>query len=286
MNKQACRKCGEVISNNLNEPLSFCTNCGASKNFAVDEKSLSLNNQMQSNLFLRFYDSAVQTAGAAMLQHNVRVYKMKKMRKFSIILIIIFELVSLGCIAFPQKSESYPPQKSESYPVNADGIISFVEVFSRADFSLNDAVKRFGTINAANRDDAFSGTDWHILLTPFPPERERIKRVVLLTYDNKTKLDAVDIDFVKPILISYGKLKEKYGAPSPLRLPHVTCLEGVDCQPAFAGYEFSFVPDHKNPASEKRREVFISLEMKWSKIIPKHSDKDVVEVKSILFKRI
>ncbi len=34
MNKQICRKCGEVISNNFNETLSFCTNCSASVNLS------------------------------------------------------------------------------------------------------------------------------------------------------------------------------------------------------------------------------------------------------------
>lgn len=212
---------------------------------------------------------------------------MKKMRKFPALLIIIFVMVSLGCIASPRISESYPPQKVESYPVNADSIISFAEVFSSADFSINDAVKRFGVINAANRDDSYSGTDWHILLTPFPPERERIKRVVLSTHTNKTKLGEVEIDFVKPVLISYGKLKEKYGAPDLLPPPIVECAPGIShCHPAFVGYEFSYVPDNKNPASEKRLEVFISLEMEWSKTIPKHSDKDMIEVKGISFKRI
>ena len=41
MNKQVCRKCGEVISNDFNETLSFCTNCGASVNLSPPaDKSL------------------------------------------------------------------------------------------------------------------------------------------------------------------------------------------------------------------------------------------------------
>ncbi len=41
INKQVCRKCGEVISNNFNETLSFCTNCGAGINLSPPaDKSL------------------------------------------------------------------------------------------------------------------------------------------------------------------------------------------------------------------------------------------------------
>ncbi|MEO6590208.1 MAG: ABC transporter substrate-binding protein [Pyrinomonadaceae bacterium] len=44
MNKQVCRKCGEVISNDFNETLSFCTNCGASVNLSpTADNTLSLN---------------------------------------------------------------------------------------------------------------------------------------------------------------------------------------------------------------------------------------------------
>ncbi len=41
MNKQICRKCSEVISNDFNETLSFCTNCGSSINLSpTEEKTL------------------------------------------------------------------------------------------------------------------------------------------------------------------------------------------------------------------------------------------------------
>lgn len=177
-------------------------------------------------------------------------------------------------------------QKSRPYPANAEDIIASVEVFSKVDFSVKDAVERLGTINEKNRDDGFSGTDWAFLVTPFPSERERIKRVVVSTFDKKRKLGSVAIYYVKPILISYGKLKEKYGEPELLPLPHVTCLPGKNCQhPVFVGYDFSFVPDRENSASDKRVEVSIDLEMEWSKEVPKHSDKDFLAVKAIRFKR-
>lgn len=45
MNKQICQKCGEVISNNFNETLSFCTNCGAGINLSpTQENNLPLGN--------------------------------------------------------------------------------------------------------------------------------------------------------------------------------------------------------------------------------------------------
>ena len=178
-------------------------------------------------------------------------------------------------------------QKSRPYPADAEDIIASVEVLSRVDFSINDAVERFGTINEKNRDDGFSGTDWSFLLTPFPSESEWVKRIVISTFDEKRKWGAVQIYYIKPPLISFGKLKEKSGTPTLLPLPRVTCAPGIDCQrPAFVGYGFDFVPDRKNSASDKRVEVFIGLEMEWSKEVPKHSDKDFLEVKAIRFKRV
>jgi hypothetical protein len=60
----------------------------------------------------------------------------------------------------------------------------------------------------------------------------------------------------------------------------------MNCPPGFVGYRFSFVPDTKSLASGKRLEVAIDLEMEWSKKVPRHTDKDFLVVKAILFKRI
>ena len=172
-------------------------------------------------------------------------------------------------------------QKSQSSTPDTDDIFVFADDFSRVNFSVQDAVKCFGTINENNRND------WAFPLTPFPSERERVKEVILETFDEQRKLDAVRIEYIKPVLISYGKLKEKYGAPSLQRLPKILCAPGkIDCPPAFVGYRFKFVPDRKNSASGKSLDVSIDLDMKWSKEIPKPSDKDFLEVKAIRFKRV
>src|SRR6266576_4362067 len=93
-------------------------------------------------------------------------------------------------------------QKSARYPQDAGGVIALVDVLSQADFSIEDASKRLGAINLANHDDEFYGADWTILLTPFPYGRRQIKRVVLDTFDDKRKLETVEIDYLKPISIS------------------------------------------------------------------------------------
>lgn len=178
-------------------------------------------------------------------------------------------------------------QQSVRYPQDAGGVIAFVDVFSQAVFSIKDAAKRLGTVNQANHDDEFYGADWTILLTPFPYGRGQIKRVVLDTFDDKRNLDAVEIDYLKPISISYGELREKYGAPGYIRPPVANCtLRAVNCPPRFVGYRFSFVPEHTGLASGKSLEVAINLEMEWSKEVPQHTDKDFLVVKAIRFKRI
>ena len=99
-------------------------------------------------------------------------------------------------------------------------------------------MKRLGIVNQANHDDEFYGADWTILLTTYG--REQIKRVVLDTFDDKRKLEAVKIDYLKPISISYGELREKYGAPGYIRPPVARCTpRAVNCPPRFVGYRFS-----------------------------------------------
>lgn len=175
-------------------------------------------------------------------------------------------------------------QKSEPYPKNADDIIAFIEVFSRVDYSVNDAIQHLGSVDPASHHD------FRISLKPFPSERDKIEKVVLDTFgetrEASRKLDAVRIEYLKPIQVSYGELTKKYGAPAPLPLPRVKCPTGVNCHPAFVGYRFSFMPAHKDSASGKRFEVSISLEMEWSKVVPQHTDKDFLAVKAIRFKRI
>jgi hypothetical protein len=178
-------------------------------------------------------------------------------------------------------------QKSMRYPQDAAGVIALVDVLSQANFSIEDAVKRLGIVNQANHDDEFYGADWTILLTPFPYGRGQIKRVVLDTFDNKRKLEAVTIDFLKPISISYGELREKYGAPGYIRPPVANCTRrAVNCPPRFVGYRFSFVPEAASLASGKSLEVSIDLEMEWSKEVPQHTNKDFLVVKAIRCKRI
>ena len=175
------------------------------------------------------------------------------------------------------------PQKSQPYPADADDVMALVEIFSQKDFSVTDAVKLLGTIDDENYDE----TDWSFQLIPFPSERERVESIIINTYDERRKLDSVEINYVKPVLISYGKLKQKYGVPRSTRPPIVMCQSGNDnCAPAFVGYDFDFAPDPKNTNLDKKLKVFITLNMEWSKKIPKHKDKDFLEVKSIRFKRI
>jgi len=202
------------------------------------------------------------------------------MRKIQLVLGCWFLLSSL-CLT------NSAGQQSARYPQDAGGVIALVDVLSQTDFSIEDAVKRLGAINLAKHDDEFYGADWNILLTPFPFGRRQIKRVVLDTFDDKRKLEAVEIDYLKPISISYGELREKYGAPGYIRPPVANCtVRAVNCPPRFVGYRFSFVPEAASLTSGKSLEVAIDLEMEWSKEVPQHTDKDFIVVKAIRCKRI
>ena len=176
-------------------------------------------------------------------------------------------------------------QKSVRYPQDANGITAFVEVFSQLDFSANDAIKRLGTVSSAKPDD------FRIVLTPFPSEKDEIKEITLAIFDDtpegRHRLDYVEIEYIKPILISYGELKGKYGPPDYIKPPVANCKpRAVNCPPRFVGYRFSFVPDAESLASGKSIEVAINLEMEWSAEVPQHTDKDFLAVKAIRFKRI
>ncbi len=172
-------------------------------------------------------------------------------------------------------------QKSQPYPANADDIIATVETLSRIDFSVEDAVRRFGEIIESGEDEP---DDWAIDLTPFASEQKRIESVTLFTNDDERRiLSGVSIDYVKPISISYGKLRQKYGTPRPRPLPAKLCRPGDDCPPAFTGYVFRF---ETAAGANKKFGVTITLDMEPSKTIPKHADKDFLQVKSISISRI
>jgi hypothetical protein len=171
------------------------------------------------------------------------------------------------------------------YPKSAGDVIAFVEVFSQLDFAAKDAIQRLGTVSSAKPDD------FHIVLTPFPSDKDEIKEVTLVIVDDtpegRSKLDYIEINYLKPISISYGELREKYGAPTYIKPPAAKCgPRSVNCPPRFVGYRFSFMPDTQSLASGKIVEVAINLEMEWSKKVPQHTDKDFLAVKAILFKRI
>ena len=172
-------------------------------------------------------------------------------------------------------------QKTQPYPANADDIIATVEMFSRIDFSVENAVKRFGEIAENGEDEP---DEWAFDLTPFASEQKRIESVTISTYDDERRiLDGVSIDYVKPISISYGKLRQKYGNPKPRPIPLVLCRPGEDCHPAFTGYVFIFKPA---AGANKKFGVAINLVMESSKTIPKHADKDFLQVKAISISRI
>jgi len=165
------------------------------------------------------------------------------------------------------------------YPREAGDIIAFVETFSRVDLFVNDAIRYLGT-NPVPADLK----QGRILLLPFLSDQTMIKKAVLDIFESKP--DRVNIEYSEPILISYGELVKKYGSPSRLRPPVFKCKPGVDCQPAFVGYSFSFVPDQENMTSGKRLEVVVDLKMKSSKEVPQHTDKDFLAVKEIRFRRV
>ena len=110
-----------------------------------------------------------------------------------------------------------------------------------------------------------------------------VKKVVLDIFESKP--NRVNIEYLKPVLISYGALKEKYGAPRYLQPPVVNCAKGVDCRPRFVGYSFSAVPT-EGAISGKRVEVVVDLGMEWSKEVPQHTDKDFLVVEAIRFRRV
>src|SRR5205085_11823906 len=168
-------------------------------------------------------------------------------------------------------------QRRMHYPKNAGDIIAFVGVFSQLDFAAKDAIQRLGTVQSAKPDD------FHIVLTPFPCDKDEIKEVTLAIFDDtregRRKLDYIEISYIKPISISYGELREKYGAPGYIKPPVANCApRSVNCPPAFVGYRFSFVPDTKSRASGKSFEVAINLEMSWCKKLPQHTDKYFLDV--------
>lgn len=171
-------------------------------------------------------------------------------------------------------------QKSARYPKDAADIIAFVEIFSEADFSVKDAIKNLGTANPANYD----GKDGSVLLTPFPSQQTMIKSVVLEVFENKP--NRVTIEYINPISISYGDLKERFGPPRNLAPPVLRCPRGVRCQPAFVGYTFTFTPDWESKTSGKSFEVGVDLTMEWSRVVPRHTDEDFLEVKEICFRRV
>ena len=176
-------------------------------------------------------------------------------------------------------------QRRGHCPKNAGDIIAFVGVFSQLDFDVKDAIQRFGTVYSARPED------FHIALTPFPSDKDEIREVTLAIFadtpEGRRKLDYIEINYIKPISISYGELREKYGAPGYLKPPVAKCaLRAVNCPPRFVGYRFNFVPDNRSLALGKSLEVAIDLEMEWSKEVPRHTDKDFLVVKAILFKRI
>ena len=185
-----------------------------------------------------------------------------------------------------QATGNYRP----TYPKTAEDVIALAESLSQPDYSVNDAIKHFGTVNPANRDVEVSLGDFAILLTPSASARNDIKRIVLYTFHHereaKRALESVKFDYLKPSQISYGGLVRKFGPPAALPLPRVKCAPGVNCHPAFIGYRFSYAPGTEGPNSGKRLEVHINLEMEWSKVLPRHSDKDLLAVKSVAFKRI
>lgn len=200
------------------------------------------------------------------------------MRRIKSILVCWLLLSSL-CIA-----DSAGQSRTHS-PKNADDIIAFVEVFSGLEFSVDDAVKRLGTVRSAPPDD------FRIVLNPFPFEKDEIKKIVLAVFDDtsegRRKPDYVEIGYVNPISISYGELRKKYGAPGYIKPPVAKCApRAVNCPPRFVGYRFSFAPDARSLASGKSLEVAINLEMEWSKEVPQHTDKDFLAVKAVRFKRI
>jgi hypothetical protein len=197
----------------------------------------------------------------------------------------IESIVSCGFLLFTLCLTDSASQRRGHYPKNAGDIIAFVGVFSQLDFVVKDAIQRFGTVYSARPDD------FHIALTPFPSDKDKIREVTLAIFDDtaegRRKLDYIEINYIKPISISYGELREKYGAPAYLKPPVAKCApRAVNCPPRFVGYRFSFVPDVRSPASSKSLEVAIDLEMEWSKDVPQHTDEDFLLVKAILFKRI
>jgi hypothetical protein len=171
-------------------------------------------------------------------------------------------------------------QKPARYPQDAADIIGFVETFSGADFSVKDAIKNLGTANPPNYD----GKDGSVLLTPFPSQQTIIKNVVLEVFEGKP--NRVTIEYIDPISISYGALKERYDSPHNLAPPVVHCKPRVDCQPAFVGYTFTFTPDWESKTSGTSFEVDVDLSTQWSKVVPRHTDKDFLEVKEICFRRV
>jgi hypothetical protein len=98
-------------------------------------------------------------------------------------------------------------QRRRRYPKNGGDIIAFVGVFSQLDFSVKDAIQRLGIVYSAKPDD------FHIALTPFRSDKNEIKEVTLAIFDDtpegRRKLDYIEINYIKPISVSYGELRAR-----------------------------------------------------------------------------
>jgi len=197
----------------------------------------------------------------------------KAMRKFKLISICWLLLLNISVT-------NGMGQENVRYPQDAGDVIAFVEAFSRANLSVRDALKNLDTVTRTNYD----GKDASIRLTPAQSNQKTIKQAVLDIFEGKP--DRVNIEYRDPILISYGQLKEKYGWPSRLKPPVYKCKPGVDCQPRFVGYSFSFEPNQKSITSGEKLRVAVDLEMQASKEVPQHCDKDFLAVKAIRFRRV
>ena len=157
------------------------------------------------------------------------------------------------------------------YPENAEQVISFASTLSEHSFSIEDAIRRFGTLDPDNRDDEISLHDLGKLITPFPTYKDSIKRVTLNTFEGK--IDSVMINYKKPIQVSYERLRKEYGDPK--------YAPGPRCEscPSAIGYIFTFTPD---VSSDKQAGVFVILELKDMKMPEKPS---MLAVQSIRFQR-
>jgi hypothetical protein len=162
---------------------------------------------------------------------------------------------------------------SSPYPDNTESVISFTATLSNSNFSINDAVSRFGTFHPGDAEVVSSEYISRSII-PIPAHEANIEKIRLGSFDGK--IESIEIDYKQSVQISYERLKKEYGEPD--YAPGPVC---AGC-PHRVGFIFKYTPKVTNDNSNKYVNVFVWLKLKDQKI-PK--EPSTLSVKTMRFQR-